>query len=976
MGRLRRPFYTAQVVDGPVRQGPSGAVGATGRGTETLGSTIGESHSGPLAFLFTDIEGSTRRWDVDRAAMAADLSTHDAIMGDAVAAHGGRLFTHTGDGLGAIFPTVPDALAAAVGGQRALAGAGWKGTGPLRVRMAVHTGAAEARAGTFLGPTLNRTARLLDHAGGGDIVCSDLAAQLFRPHLPAGVALAEVGIRRLKGLSRPERLWRVLDAELLPAGSPLPPAPPPIPGALSAFVGREAELHELAGLLAETRLLTITGLGGAGKTRLAFELAAREAKHFADAARVVELVSVRDERLVVNKVLSVLGADPGSSTAKAAEEQLCQVLADRQLLLVLDNCEHLLKDVATLAERLLCRCADLAILATSREPLAVAGEVTWTTPGLSLPPGRPTAEDLERSDAGRLFIVRARAADPRFEAGADNAATVAAICRRLDGIPLALELAAARVRLFGVVGVADRLEDRFRLLVGGPRSAPSRHQTLQAALDWSYEQLSPAEQEMLCRLSVFPHTFDLDAAGAVFADDPEVLDVVTVVGRLIDTSLLATEGSSAAARYRLLETVREYAAGKLVAAGDESATRARHWRHFAERVRSAYRCGLDFFGFEWTREVAADAENYNAALTAALTGGDLDSMTVLLAGLDYPWLFGNAVPAVVDSITPDMLHCEEPSLHVEALFSLALGGLLTSRWTSDDAVSLYERAVELADRLGTSHDRGFARFYLGYMARSAGDIPTARAWMEEALRAAEGESKAVVWHVHYELGWIDMIDGATGAARDHFRRALAVAEAWPGHDVQEVHLRAALGLAEAIEENATEAFTLTRRAVEEAKTLDLPGVVVMALVRAAEAAVIGGASPDGDLAEAVRLLRDQGTSKWVAAALTVAALSGSAKGRHPSAAHLLGGAGGIAHALSEDPHPLPAIAARVAATRRRLIDTLGSDAVARLESAGRSSSLSDLLQAAVEPGGNPSAFTPPARPAPRDSLPRPPRAVV
>jgi predicted ATPase len=722
-----------------------------------------------------------------------------------------------------------------------------------------------------------------------------------------------------------------------------------MPASLSTFVGREAELSELAAVLAETRMLTITGLGGAGKTRLALELAGRMGRHYGDGARIVELVSVRDERLVANRVLSVIGADPGSSTGAAAEEQLCQALAERQMLLVLDNCEHLLQATAALAAAVLRGCPDVTIVATSREVLSLPGEVAWAAPGLSLPPpDAATSEDLERSDAARLFCVRARAAHPGFEVTADNAPAVAAICRRLDGIPLALELAAARVRVLGVAGVAGRLEDRFRLLVGGPRSAPSRHQTLRAAMDWSFELLPEAEQGLLRRLSVFPQSFDLDAATAISGHLGTPLDVVDLLGRLIDTSLLVAEGASGTTRYRLLETVREYVGAKLAGAGEEAETQARHWRHFAERVRSAHRSGADLFGLDWTCHVATEAENYNAALAAALAGGDADSMTVLLAGLDYPWLFGNPVPTVVDSIEPAMLRCDDVSLHVEGLFGLALGGLLTGRWTSDAAVTIYEQALQLADRAGSPHDRSFARFYLGYMARNAGNTAAARAWMEEALDVFGEHSKAVAWHVHYELGWIDMIDGATAAALDHFRRGLEFAENWPGHNVQEVHLRAALGLAEAIEGHSTEGLALAGQAVEQARIVGLPAVAVMALVRAAEAAVVAGQPTEADLVELFRLLRHQGTRTWVAAALTVAALTQAARGDHARAAHLLGGAVGVAHVLGEDPHPIPAIAALVDTTRRRLIETLGSEVLDEHETAGRNSSLAELLRAAID----------------------------
>jgi predicted ATPase/class 3 adenylate cyclase len=529
------PTQALQALEGQIlRQSPGlegPAPGSTEGGAAGVPLVPAEPLSaGMLAFLFTDIEASSRRWEGDRAAMAADLARHDTVLREAVTTHDGHLFTHTGDGLGAAFPTVSSALAAAIAGQRTLGGMAWSGATPLRVRMAVHAGTAEARAGTFLGPTLNRTARLLDEARGGQILCSQAAADLTRDELPGGMTLIEVGERRLEGLSRPEQVWQVRHPDLPESTAPALPPATQVPTALTSFVGREAELAELAALLAEARLLTITGVGGGGKTRLALELAARTEKHYRDGAAVVELVPVRDERLLASEVLVALGVASDASSGPDATEQLCQVLTHRHVLVVLDNCEHLLEPVAALVGAVLRRCPEVTIVATSRQVLSLPGEWAWAAPGLSVPPADAAVPDeLDGSDAAALFTVRARTAHPGFGVTGSNAAAVGRVCRRLDGIPLALELAAARVRVLGVTQLAERLDDRFRLLTAGPRGAPARHQTLRAAMDWSFELLPDPEQRLLRRLSIFPQSFDLEAATAVAGDGSDPILTVAAV---------------------------------------------------------------------------------------------------------------------------------------------------------------------------------------------------------------------------------------------------------------------------------------------------------------------------------------------------------------------------------------------------------------------------------------------------------------
>jgi len=907
---------------------------------------------GILAFLFTDIESSTSRWEGDRGAMSTDLARHDDVLRTAVTAHEGRVFTHTGDGLGAAFPTVAAAIAAAIEGQQALAGLPWAGAGPLKVRMAIHAGTAEARSGTFLGPTLNRTARLLDEARGGEVLCSQAAADLVRDEPLAEVTLAERGERHLRGFARPESVWQVLHPGLVDAGPPPPPSPGPAPplAPLTSFVGRAAELAALTSLLPKTRLLTVTGVAGVGKTRLALEVAARCGGAYADGATVVELAPAGDDRPIAGVILAALGLAGAGPSAEAAQERLERALAERELLLVLDNCEHVVEPVSALVHRLLVRCPALTVLTTSREVLSVAGEAVWVAPELSLPPEDPSApSDLDESDAAALFVARARLAQPGFGVTPANVGAVAAICRRLDGLALALELAAARVQGLGVVQLAEHLDDRFRLLTGGPRSAPARHQTLAAALDWSYEALTEPEQRLLRRIAVFPGRFDLAAATAVAGEGSDKLEVLDLLVRLVDKSLVVPEGAAETARYRLLETVREYGARKMVEAGDDGKTAVLHRQHFVGLIEKWHRRGENFFATEWWLRAAVDAENFHAAVVNALAAGDSEAVSVLVAGLWKPWYLTGSVPPAISSIDPATLRCPDPTLHMEALIGFScVPKMAESALTIQDLDPLFDRALAVADAHGGRVAQGWARHWVGYFARSSGRVEYARQLMDEALALFSAErSPFELSYIHYELGWVDMTAGNVVAAREHFRVGVAFSEEVGGYELSALSLWASLALAEAADGDTTAALARARRAVDVARPLRFHGLLTMALVRAAETGALAGVPARSELAEALRLLRRHGGRQWVAAALTVAALLHEGENRPQLATRLLGGAVAVATELGEDPVPIPPINTPVRAARQRLIERLGDD-FSEQDSAGRRMPVPALLHAALE----------------------------
>lgn len=428
-------------MDDELEGSPSRNVGPTfrARGRRAPDDTV--------AFLFTDVEASTRRWEGEREAMSRDLARHDEILRRQVRTVGGTVFAHTGDGLAAVFPTASAAVTAAVAGQRALIEERWAAARKLRVRMAVHAGAAERRGGNYFGPAVNRAARIMGVAHGGQILCSGCAADLARDDVPASIGFIDLGEHSLAGLTRLERIFQLTAPGLPLAFLPLRAIGAQrhnLPLPLTPFIGRAAELENLRRLLQTSRLITLTGVGGGGKTRLALEVAAASLNEFADGIWLVELGPVGHPALVLGEVCAAVGVPSEALVTGSGqlEETLCAHLRARRLLILIDNSEHLVDECARVIHTLLARCAQVGVMVTSREVLGLPGEVVWRIPPLSLPPPTVSAmEDLAASDAVALFCERARAARPGFALSATNALSVAQICRRLDGIPLALELA-------------------------------------------------------------------------------------------------------------------------------------------------------------------------------------------------------------------------------------------------------------------------------------------------------------------------------------------------------------------------------------------------------------------------------------------------------------------------------------------------------------------------------------------------------
>jgi len=556
-----------------------------------------------VTFLFTDVEGSTRRWEADAEGMRKALAAHDEVLRRAIEADGGWLFKHTGDGVCAAFASPTSAVDTAVAAQRGL---------ELPVRMGLATGEAELREGDYFGAVLNRAARVMAAGHGGQILLAESTAGLL-----TGVDLIDLGPRRLRDLPTAVGVFQVrapgLRTEFPPLRA-LDTSPGNLPRAATSFIGRESEVAELQAAVKAHRLVTLTGVGGVGKTRLALEVAERLRDEFPDGVWFFELAAVTDPAAVPDAVAAELGItqQPG----KSVSESVAAALEGRVRLLVFDNCEHVLNAAADLIEAILAASATTKIVATSREGLGIADEQLWPVPSLDVGAGVDSA-------AVALFAERAQSVSPRFTVGDDGqAAAVVEICRRLDGIPLAIELAASRMAAMTASEVRDRLDQRFRLLVGSRRGL-ARHQTLRHAVQWSYDHLDDAEKALLERCSVFAGGFDLESACAVMGSDDDFA-TLDLLDALVRKSLLVADRSSGRTRFSMLETIRQFAEEQLVAGGEASEIRAAHSRYFAGReadILALWDSPRQREAYDW---FAAELANLRTAFRWAAEQGDLD----------------------------------------------------------------------------------------------------------------------------------------------------------------------------------------------------------------------------------------------------------------------------------------------------------------------------------------------------------------
>jgi predicted ATPase/class 3 adenylate cyclase/DNA-binding CsgD family transcriptional regulator len=690
--------------------------------------------------LLADVEGSTRLWEQQSDEMSAAVARLDEAVSRIVAAHEGVRPVEQGEGdsFVAAFARASDAIACAVELQRAP-------LAPILLRIGLHTGDVQLRGeGNYIGPTINRTARIRDLAHGGQTVLSGTTSDVVVDRLPDGMWLTDLGNHPLRDLPRPERVVQLCHPDLHNKFPPLRVAKPVgaqhLPAHLTTFVGRDTDMREVPRILEGHRLVTLTGTGGVGKTRLAVQIASRMAPGFGDGVWFVDLAPVTEAEGLPVAVARVLGLpdQPGRST----EDTVLEFLGGKHAVVVLDNCEHLLDASAAFVTAILGGCPGLTVLATSREPIGIAGEAIWRVASLSL-----------ADEAVELFVDRACQVRPDFSIADDDGATaVTEICRRLDGIPLAIELAAARVRVLALAEVVHSLHDRFRLLTGGARTAVRRQQTLRASVDWSYALLTEPERILLRRLAVFMGGFDLQAAQAVAGADQvasyQVLDMLTL---LVDKSLVVAETAGGRTRYHLLETIRQYAQEKLGESGEADALRARHCEHYtaaAARLETPGQARLDMLA----AETEVEFDNLQAAFTWSLENSDAERALDLASALTPLWLMRGRIQqglawfeAVVGE---DNLGGRDLAQGVLAR-TLADYAVLGGIFGIPDVIAQAERAVAIAREL--DDPALLVRTLTGAIAAACHDVEAAAPHIAETIDRARALGDT--WRLSQALNW-------------------------------------------------------------------------------------------------------------------------------------------------------------------------------------------------------------------------------
>ncbi len=692
---------------------------------------------GTVTLLLADVEGSTRLWETQPGEMTAAVARLNHVVCDVVPAHDGVRPVEQGEGdsFVAAFARASDAVACALALQCAP-------LAPIRLRIGVHTGEIQLRdEGNYAGPTINRTARLRDLASGGQTLLSGATEAMVVDRLPEDAWLTNLGTHLLRDLPRPERVVQLCHSGLVNQFAPLRVSKAAVSGRLpiqlTSFVGRGAELAQVRELLAHNRLVTLTGAGGVGKTRLAVQLAAQMADEFGDGLGFVDLAPITDPELVGVTVAQALGLPDQSS--RSTIDTVLRFVRDRQMLMVLDNCEHLLDASAELVVALLSEAANLTMLATSREAIGIAGEMSWRVPSLS-----------RADEALALFTDRARHARPDFKLTDDNTTAVTEICTRLDGVPLAIELAAARVRALSPAEIFDSLHDQFRLLTGGARTAVRRQQTLRASVDWSHALLTDPERVLFRRLAAFRGGFDLSAAQAVVGDgDVEHYQVLDQLTLLVDKSLVVADSSGPATRYRLLETVRQYALEKLGESGEADAVRTRHRDYYTSlaAVLDAPAGG----DYEHLLEQAnIEMDNLRAAFGWSRENSDSEIAMQLASSLQPLWVArGRQGLAWFDAVlTGEQVHHGgvAPAVRARALADKAMLDAITR---NHDSMDLAEQALTIAR--GLDDPALLARALTACCCNAGRDPEVARPYFVEAMVLARARDDR--WMLSQILNW-------------------------------------------------------------------------------------------------------------------------------------------------------------------------------------------------------------------------------
>ena len=715
--------------------------------------------SGTVSFLFTDIEGSTRRWERYREAMQAAVRSHDHTMRMSIRSHQGIVFKTVGDAFCAAFPTAPQAIAAAVEAQHSLESGNWSSVGGLRVRMAIHTGIADERAGDYFGRDVNYVARLLEIAHGGQVLVSNAAAQLAMNHLDGEIALRDRGSQKLRDFSSHERVFQVVGTGLQADFPPLRSRvdhQTNLPHLASSFVGRANLIAGVVRLFDSTRLVTLCGPGGTGKTRLAHEVGRNVLPGYTDGVWFVELTLFRDSESIWRAIASVLNVR--EVAGHSLLDLVIDALREKKLFLIIDNSEHVVTHAAAIVARILQATENVAILATSREPLRVAGERIFAVP------------PLEDEEAVELFKQRALAVSSGASFSAADVPVIMEICRKLDGLPLAIELAAARVKVLSPVQLLSRLDERLRLLGGGNRDAPARQQTLRALITWSYDLLGDAEQTLFRRLAIFAAGWTLAAASEVCAqNDGDSWEVFDALESLVDKSLAMSTGTDEDRRFHFLESTREYASELLAQSGEHVTLACRHANYMVAFARDAQVRLRGMSEPEWLQKISAEIGNIRAALSWTLCDNvDFALGAQLASALEVLWI-SRLYDEGTEWLETALAHIDELEPRVGARLLLVrsridgfsqralelatesvaayrkqedaeglcralscLGANLFNHGRLDDAADAYCEAVAIASDYGDTMMHGGSLAVLGQISLEKGDPDEARDFLDRA----------------------------------------------------------------------------------------------------------------------------------------------------------------------------------------------------------------------------------------------------
>jgi predicted ATPase/class 3 adenylate cyclase len=843
-----------------------------------------------VVLLFTDIQGSTTRWERDRSAMAAAVRRHDELMKAAITVSRGRVFKTMGDQFCAAFSTVSDSIAAALQAQRALAAEDWSAVDGLDVRMAIHAGSVEERDGDYFGRPLNKVARLLGIAHGGQVLLSGAAADLISGDLPADVQLSYRGQHRLKDLEGVEHVYQLLAPDLrdeFPPLRSLEEFPNNLPLQLTSFIGREDDLEGLRNNLETTRLLSLVGTGGVGKTRLALQLAAESLNRFPNGVRLVDLSLIASAEAVAAEAASILSAR--ASAGQSVAESITAAIRDKRVLLIFDGCEHVVAATAALVDVILHSCPNTNIIVTSRQALDVVGEIVYNVGTLAVPPeGTESATPALGYSAVKLFVERSNAASSRFTLTDGNAAIVAHICRRLDGIPLALELAAAKMAVLSLKQLSEKLDERFRLLSQTSSNRLPRQQTLRALIDWSFDLLNEHERAVFRRLSVFVGGWTLQAAAAVCADEGiDEWQVFELLSALVAKSLVVVEPRGDDQRYRMLNSIREYSRERLAAANEAADIAAKHARYYAGLV-----CGLAplveaLEDEQWQHALAPEVDNVRAALEWTIfRGNDSDAGFRLLAQLEWPELvttpheairWFDAAAKLVDA-KGDEVTKAQVLRHFVRLEWLVGRPIAQREKTATEAVTAARGASD-PDEIARALSN------LGSIYRDAGRFDDAEAMFVQAYQTPQALSASAVNAVLRNWAVSNLQRGDVEMARRRFTEVAQLER--PG---SEAHASALLNLGEL--EFAVGNVEAARTAAGQAReTLARLTAAPLALV-VCNLAAYAIAVDDFDearvlLREALVLLKQSG-ARWMITALEHHAVLAGLVGDHERAVVLVG----------------------------------------------------------------------------------------